>query len=195
MSVRSNILSRALVGFALVIAATACSSESNSSRDRNSALESENGDSKEIDCNAQWDPTTGVMTLCQAFERVDVHQKGSNGANVKTDEAGPMVGNTLGISVQQGVTKLDLKFWSRNPGGELREAGSVEFTADAAATKTFSFKPDEQGEVDRELVFGFDEHVVTQTVNVTGLTAKSKAKFTVSYRLNGASPAQNQLHE
>ena len=192
---RSARVSRLLLSFALVAAVAACGSgDSSSNRNRNVAIENEDGEDEEIDCDAQWDPTTGVMTLCQNFERVDVRQKGSNESNVSSSEGNTMTGNSLGITVGQGVTKLSLKLWTRNEGGQLREAGKVEFEANTAATKTFSFKPDAQEEVDRELVLGYESHEVTQTVAVTGLTRNSKAKFTVEYRLNGEAAEQNVLH-
>lgn len=179
----------------MVATVAACGSgDSSSNRNRNSALETENEGNDKIDCDAQWDPTTSVMTLCQNFERVDIRQKGSKESVVTSSDGSTMTGNTLAIAVQQGVSKLSLKLWTRNSGGELREAGEVEFAADTAATKTFSFKPDAQKEVDRELVLGYESHEVTQTVAVTGLTKTSKAKFTVKYRLNGQTPAQNVLH-
>lgn len=223
---RSGTVSRplrlAIAGLLLVTVAS-CGSSSDSSRNRNSALEcdqivdgtvppgcdpSSNGEGQKIECEAQWDPTTKVITFCDSFAKVVVRQKDKKGKSLNAGDVAEVEGgtNAVQVSLLAGATKLEVDVWTLNPAGEARKAGDVEFEADKTATKKFMYMPDADQasattttpEVDRELVFGYEQHDVTQSVDTTEagagpFTKKTKAELKLKYRLNGAAPESNIL--
>ena len=223
---RSGTISRplrlAIAGLLLATAAS-CGSSSDSNRNRNSALEcdqivdgtvpsgcdpSSNGEGQKIECEAQWDPTTKVITFCDSFAKVVVQQKDKKGKSLNAGDVAEVEGgtNAVQVSLLAGATKLEVDVWTLNPAGEARKAGDVEFEADKTATKKFMYMPDADQasattttpEVDRELVFGYEQHDVTQSVDTTAagagpFTKKTKAELKLEYRLNGAAPESNIL--
>ena len=223
---RSGTVSRplrlAIAGLLLATVAS-CGSSSDSNRNRNSALEcdqivdgtlppgcdpSSNGEGQKIECEAQWDPTTKVITFCDSFAKVVVQQKDKKGKSLNEGDVAEVEGGTNAVQVTllAGATKLEVDVWTLNPAGEARKAGDVEFEADKTATKKFMYMPDADQasattttpEVDRELVFGYEQHDVTQSVDTTEagvgpFTKRTKAELKLEYRLNGAAPESNIL--
>ena len=223
---RSGTVSRplrlAIAGLLLATVAS-CGSSTDSNRNRNSALEcdqivdgtlppgcdpSSNGEGQKIECEAQWDPTTKVITFCDSFAKVVVQQKDKKGKSLNEGDVAEVEGGTNAVQVTllAGATKLEVDVWTLNPAGEARKAGDVEFEADKTATKKFMYMPDADQasattttpEVDRELVFGYEQHDVTQSVDTTEagagpFTKKTKAELKLKYRLNGAAPESNIL--
>lgn len=153
-----------------------------------------NGGENRVECDAQWDPTTSVVTLCENFAKVVVTQKGDKGkalnaGDVAEADAGV---NAVQVDLLDGAETLEISVWTRNPAGEVRKAGQVEFETDKTESKSFMYTRDSDPqststtipEVDRELVFGYDFYNVLQSVPVNGLQASDKVEFVVRYRLN-----------
>ncbi len=152
-------LSRFLVAASLLVGVSACGSSDDSGRQRNSALECDvmtdgtvpegcdpgeqgNNAATQVDCPTQWDPTTGVLTLCTAFPKIEVTQRADKGGPLKdgVSVAESAAGaSAVQIELLPRATRFDVAVWTPNPAGELRKAGSVEFEAAVAAEETFSY--------------------------------------------------------
>ncbi|MEY3589117.1 MAG: hypothetical protein RJA47_1713 [Actinomycetota bacterium] len=211
---------RLFLAAALLVSLASCGSSDDGTRQRNAALECDvmtdgtlpegcdpapNGGENRVECDAQWDPTTSVVTLCDNFAKVVVTQKGDKGkalnaGDVAEADAGV---NAVKVDLLDGAETLEISVWTRNPAGEVRKAGQVEFETDKTESKSFMYTRDSgngsgETDVDNELVFGFEQHDVEQTVDTTAaginpFGKKTTAELKVEYRLNGVAPESNIL--
>ena len=213
---------RLFLAAALLATMASCGSSDDGTRQRNSSLECEamvdgtvpdgcnpssNGGENRVECDAQWDPTTSVVTLCDNFAKVEVAQKGNKGKALNAGDIAEAPGgvNAVQVDLLDGAESLEITVYTRNPAGEVRKAGEVEFETDKTDSKSFMYLRDAEvssstttPDVDNELVFGFDQHDVEQSVDTTApgisrFSKKTKAKLTLEYRLNGVSPESNVL--
>ncbi|MFM9132050.1 MAG: hypothetical protein ACKORY_04860, partial [Actinomycetota bacterium] len=220
MPSRTHRLARLALAATLLVTLAACGGgDDDSTRQRNSALEcipdaegnlpegcdpagGEQG--QKLDCDAQWDPASGAVTLCADFRKIEVTQKNDKGQKIETGVAESEAGaRAVQVDLVEGAVSFDVDVWTRNPAGNLRKAGSVSFEAATGAVNTFSYMPDAadetpttaaEGDADRELVMGYDFYNVEQSVDVSGLKASDKVEFTVSTRLNPVTPVDDWLN-
>ena len=219
MASRFHRLARLALAGTLLVTLAACGGNDDTGRQRNSALEcipDEQGNlpdgcipdggnnENRADCEAQWDPASGAVTLCADFRKIEVTQKDDKGEKIETGVAESDTGaNAVQIDLIPGAVSFDVDVWTRNPSGNLRKAGSVSFEAATGERKTFAYTLDAADttpttaapeEVDNELVMGYDFYNVEQSVDVSGLKPSDKVEFVVSYRLNPVTPGDDWLN-
>ena len=219
MASRSHRLARLALAGSLLVTLAACGGNDDAGRQRNSALECipdeqgnlpdgcipDGGDNENrADCEAQWDPASGAVTLCADFRKIEVTQKDDKGKKIETGVAESDTGaNAVQIDLIPGAVTFDVDVWTRNPSGNLRKAGSVSFEAATGERKTFAYTLDAADttpttaapeEADNELVMGYDFYNVEQSVDVSGLKPSDKVEFVVSYRLNPVTPGDDWLN-
>jgi hypothetical protein len=220
MVIRSHQLARLALAATLLVTLAACGGNDDTSRQRNAALEcipDEQGNlpdgcipdggeqGQKLDCDAQWDPASGAVTLCADFRKIEVTQKDAKGKKIETGVAESDKGaNAVQVDLLPETATFEIDVWTRNPAGNLRKAGSVSFEAATGALNTFSYTPDAAAdptstttapeESDNELVMGYDFYNVEQSVDVSGLKSSDEVEFVVSYRLNQVTPGDDWLN-
>lgn len=158
MVIRSHQLARLALAATLLVTLAACGGNDDTSRQRNAALEcipDEQGNlpdgcipdggeqGQKLDCDAQWDPASGAVTLCADFRKIEVTQKDAKGKKIETGVAESDTGaNAVQVDLLPDTASFEIDVWTRNPAGNLRKAGSVSFEAATGAVNTFSYTPD-----------------------------------------------------